>query len=127
MNPINILIVDDSITTRMVIKKYLRLREIDCNVTEAIDGKDALDKILNWDQIDFILTDYNMPRMNGLEFIKKIKTIHGTENIPIVMITTESSKQTMDEVFAAGANDYVVKPFTPEDLHNVIAKHFEIA
>jgi len=105
-----ILVVDDSSTMRRIIKNTLQ-RIGYTDLVEAENGKDALEKL---DGIDIILTDWNMPEMDGLEFVKKVRVDDKT--IPILMVTTNAAKDDIVDALKNGVNNYIVKPFTPETL-----------
>jgi len=111
-----ILIVDDSMVMRRIIKNTLiRLGIQEKEILEAEDGIEAYEKyIQNKDNIDTILTDWNMPNMNGLELVNKIRK--DNKNVKIVMITTEGGKKEVITALKAGVNNYIVKPFTPQVL-----------
>jgi two-component system chemotaxis response regulator CheY len=112
----NILIVDDSLPMRAVIKKTIKLSGFDVGqVHEAPDGVEAL-KILKSEWMDLVLSDYNMPNMNGLELIREMQKDDVLKEIPVVMITTEGSEQRVEEFMTKGAKDYIKKPFTPEEI-----------
>ncbi|MFC2140268.1 response regulator [Candidatus Auribacterota bacterium] len=111
-----ILVVDDSSTMRRIIVNTLGQIGLS-DVVEAKDGKDALGKIAG---VDIILTDWNMPEMDGLTFVKAVRTKDKTT--PIVMITTEAAKEDIIEAIKNGVNDYVVKPFTPDIIKEKINK-----
>lgn len=104
-----VLVVDDSAVMRKIVIKAL-IEGGHTDVVEAGDGKDALSKI---DDVDFILTDWNMPVMDGLTFVKEVRK---TKSIPIVMVTTEGGQKEVLEALKYGVNDYIVKPFTPKVL-----------
>ena len=113
-----ILVVDDSLPMRSVIKKTIMASGF--NVGELLDassGKEAL-TILKDEWFDLVLTDYNMPDMNGLELIAEMKKDDLLKDIPVVVITTEGSKQRMDEFIEKGAQGYIKKPFPPEEIRN---------
>jgi len=110
-----VLIVDDSKTMRSIVKNCLGGIGY-TDVEEACDGQDALEKIGTC-KPGLILLDWNMPNMNGLEFLKAYRAKGGKS--PVVMVTTESEKARVIDAIRAGANDFVVKPFTPD----VLAKH----
>ena len=113
-----ILVVDDSLPMRSVIKKTIMASGF--NVGELLDassGKEAL-TILKDEWFDLVLTDYNMPDMNGLELIAEMKKDDLLKDIPVVVITTEGSKQRMDEFIEKGAEGYIKKPFPPEEIRN---------
>ncbi len=105
-----ILVVDDSSTVRKLIINILK--SADYETVEAVDGVDALEKLAQED-IDLIIADLNMPRMNGLELIRTIRKDPVYSDIPIVMLTTEGSEEDKKRGFEAGANVYLVKPAPP--------------
>lgn len=112
----NILIVDDSFPMRAVIKKVIKASGFDVGeFYEAENGKNALN-VLNDEWVDLIISDYNMPVMNGLEMLELIKKNDMFSSIPVVMVTTEGSQQRIEEFFKKGAADYIKKPFTPEQI-----------
>ncbi len=112
----NILIVDDSLPMRGVIKKIVKTSGFNVGqYFEAANGKEAL-KILNEEWLDLVLTDYNMPGMNGLELLEEMQKEEMLGSIPVVMITTEGSKERVDEFMEKGATGYIKKPFTPEQI-----------
>ncbi|MEE2961434.1 MAG: response regulator [Myxococcota bacterium] len=114
------LIVDDSKAIRKILNKTLGA--IDIEVEEAIDGKDALDKLkVSHEHLDLVLVDWNMPEMNGLDFIKNVRGQEGFGNIPIMMVTTESEMEHMRLAMEAGANEYLMKPFTKEMIEEKLA------
>ena len=112
-----ILVVDDSETVRQVLQMSLANAGFD--VVEAEDGVDALSK-LSGTQIDMLITDLNMPNMDGLELIKKVRGEGAHRFTPIVMLTTESSEEKKLAGREAGASGWIVKPFKPEQLLKVI-------
>lgn len=117
---INVLIVDDSKIIRGVIIKTLNLSGIEIgNIFEANNGKEALEVLKNnW--VDLILTDINMPEMNGVEFIEKINEDEILRTIPIAIISTEGSQTRVEELKSKGVKAYLRKPFTPEALKGMI-------
>ncbi len=118
MPSMKILIVDDSITIRRIITNALKTIGFPETI-EAVDGKDALDK-LSGGNVDFIITDWNMPQMNGLDFIKEVRANPIYSSMPILMITTHGSEQDVIEALKAKVNSYIVKPFTPQELKEKI-------
>ena len=115
----NILIVDDSATMRKIIMRGLRQAGIDnAEFKEAGDGVEGM-KALESCTFDLILSDVNMPNMNGLDFVKAATAKLGTPP-PIVMITTEGSEEVVKEALSRGAKGYLKKPFTPEKIQEVI-------
>ncbi|OVE72643.1 hypothetical protein BVX93_02115 [bacterium B13(2017)] len=111
-----ILVVDDSFTMRRIIKKHLYKIGFK-DIIEASDGEDALNKFSG---VDLVLTDWNMPNINGISFVKKIRSNSDYNNIKIIMVTTESSKAEVAEAIKYGVNNYVIKPFTHEILKEKI-------
>jgi len=106
--------VDDSLTMRRIIKNTLNKVGFK-NILEAADGVEALDIIAN-NKVDLIITDWNMPEMDGLEFIRTLKASNEFKYIPILMVTTEAAKEDILEALRHGVNNYIVKPFTPDTL-----------
>ena len=112
----NILIVDDSFPMRAVIKKIIKASGFNIGeFFEAGNGEEAL-QVMNRQWIDLVLTDYNMPDMNGLELLKEMKNSDTLADIPVVMVTTEGGDQRVESFFSQGAVAYVKKPFTPEQI-----------
>ncbi len=112
----NILIVDDSGPMRGVIKKVIRSSGFNVgNFFEAANGTEALD-VINEEWLDIVLTDYNMPGMNGLELLEAMKKNELFSSIPVVMVTTEGSDERVEEFIQKGAMEYVKKPFTPQEI-----------
>jgi len=114
-----IMTVDDSTSVRQMV--CFTLQEEGYTLIEACDGKDALSKI-NSAPLDLIITDLNMPNMNGIELIKQIRTDSTKKFIPIILLTTESQNEKKMEGKAAGATGWIVKPFKPEQLLAVVKK-----
>ena len=112
-----ILVVDDSETVRQVLQ--LTLSKAGFDVVEAEDGVDAFEKLSN-QPVDMIVTDLNMPNMDGLELIKKVREENEYRFTPIVMLTTESSEEKKKAGREAGASGWIVKPFKPEQLLKVV-------
>lgn len=107
-----VLIVDDSSTMRKIISAALNDKG-DFTLETAVDGADAESKVLSF-QPDLILLDWNMPNVSGIDFLKKYRASGATT--PVIMVTTEAEKPRVIEAIKAGANNYCIKPFTPEDL-----------
>lgn len=114
-----ILIVDDSASMRQLVA--FALKDAGYDVVSAVHGKDAMDK-LNGTKIDMAITDLNMPEMDGIEFIKQFRGSSEYRFTPIVMLTTESQESKKQEGKQAGASGWIVKPFTPEQLIDVVKK-----
>ena len=118
-----ILIVDDFSTMRRIIKNLLR--ELGFNNTmEADDGSTALPMLKNGD-FDFLVTDWNMPIMQGIELLKAIRAEERLKTLPVLMVTAEAKREQIMEAAQAGVNGYIVKPFTAETLREKIEKIFE--
>lgn len=118
-----ILVVDDFSTMRRIVKNLLRQLGYE-NIVEAEDGEQAFYKLKNGG-FGFVVTDSNMPNMDGLELIKKIRGDLEIKDTPILMVVAEAEKQKVIEAIHAGVNNYVVKPFTGEILKEKIDKVFE--
>lgn len=115
----SILIVDDSMPMRTVLKRSLAAAGYGSSrIIEASNGKEAL-SVLETEWVDLILTDYNMPEMNGLIFLKKVKTQALFKDIPVVVISTEGHASKIKEFMDTGAAGYITKPFTPEHLRDL--------
>ncbi len=114
-----ILTVDDSASIRQMVS--FTLKEAGYEVSEAFDGVDAVNKSLN-NQFNLIITDLNMPNMDGITLIKKLRENPNYKFTPIIMLTTESQETKKQEGKAAGATGWIVKPFTPEQLVAVVKK-----
>lgn len=115
-----ILVIDDSPTMRRIISNTLDRIGFK-NSIEAANGKEALQQLEN-NEVDFIITDWNMPVMNGLEFVTEIRSDGDYSELPILMITTRGMKDDVLQAVHAGVNNYIVKPFTPETLEAKIEK-----
>jgi two-component system chemotaxis response regulator CheY len=110
-----VLLVDDSSTMRRIQINQLTALGI-TDIVEAENGQDGLDKLGANMPIDFVLLDWNMPVKNGLEFLTDARANAAFANVKIIMCTSESEKSRVLEALKAGANNYMVKPFTPEAL-----------
>lgn len=115
-----ILIVDDSISMRQLVN--FTLTSSGYNVVQAVNGKDAVAQLDNGAKIDMVITDLNMPEMDGIEFIKRVRRHSLYKFIPVVMLTTESKDSRKQDGRQAGASGWIVKPFTPEQLIDVVKK-----
>ncbi len=118
MNPY-FLVVDDSVTMRRIVTNSLKTLGFN-NYIEAQDGKDALEKLRDNSEINFVITDWNMPVLSGLELTKAIRGNPNTEHIPILMVTTRGVKEDIIQALHARVSNYVVKPFTPQILKEKI-------
>ena len=117
----SVLIVEDSATTRAMIRAVIEDMGEDFIALEASTGFEAL-KLLPQGSFDLIITDINMPDVNGLELIHFVKTNSNYQHIPMVIVTTERSSEDKDRGLSLGASAYITKPFTSEQLQEVIAK-----
>jgi two-component system chemotaxis response regulator CheY len=116
-----IMTVDDSSTLRQMVGFVLR--GAGHEVVEAVDGVDALAKLnANGHAIHLILTDINMPNMNGIELVRQIRAIPQYKFVPVVLLTTESHPEKKQEGKAAGATGWIVKPFDPDQLLALVKK-----
>ena len=113
------LVVDDSVTMRRIVLNSLKTIGHESFV-EASDGRDALAKLNADDSINFVITDWNMPEVSGLELVKAIRTNAKYGSIPILMVTTRGLKEDIIEALDAKVNNYIVKPFTPQILREKI-------
>ena len=118
-----ILIVDDFSTMRRIIKNLLRDLGFN-NTVEADDGNTAL-PILKAGGIDFLITDWNMPEMQGIDLLKAVRADSELATLPVLMVTAESKRQQIVEAAEAGVNGYIVKPFNAATLEEKIGKIFE--
>lgn len=116
-----VLIVEDSATTRALIRNVIEDIEGDLDTVEAASGFEAL-KLLPTEEFDLIITDINMPDINGLELIHFVKTNPRYSHIPLIIVTTEKSNEDKERGLALGANAYVTKPFRAEELQEAITR-----
>lgn len=108
------LVIDDSKAMRMVLRKIMG--EAGYEVSEAGDGSEALIRLKELDHVDLMLVDWNMPVMDGLEFVRTVREDSAYDEIPMMMVTTEDGMDKIVEALEAGANEYVMKPFTSESI-----------
>ena len=118
-----ILVVDDFSTMRRIVKNLLVELGFS-NISEADDGITAL-PILERGEIDFLVTDWNMPGMPGIDLLKAVRANENLAHLPVLMVTAEAKKEQIVEAAQAGVNGYVVKPFTANTLKEKIEKVFE--
>ena len=117
----SLLIVDDSATMRKIVMRTVRMSGLQFDRTdEAGNGVEALEK-LNANPVDVILCDVNMPEMNGTEMVKKVRENDAFKNVKIVMVSTESSDEFINELLSCGADAYITKPFTPDKFQEQLA------
>jgi two-component system chemotaxis response regulator CheY len=117
------LVVDDFSTMRRIVRNLLKELGFN-NVEEAEDGVDALNK-LRGSAFDFVVSDWNMPNMDGLELLKTIRADAALSKLPVLMVTAEAKKENIVAAAQAGASGYVVKPFTAATLEEKLGKIFE--
>ena len=113
------LVVDDSKAMRMILARSLR--ELGFEVAEAADGRQALETLQNAGAKDLVLIDWNMPEMNGFELVQAVRADARFAETRLVMVTTESELDHVDKALAAGANEYVMKPFTKDIIRDKLA------
>ncbi len=117
-----ILVVDDFSTMRRIVKNLLRELGF-TNTAEADDGSTALPMLKNGNY-DFVVTDWNMPNMEGIELLRNIRADPSLAKLPVLMVTAEAKREQIIEAAEAGVNGYIVKPFTAETLREKIDKIF---
>lgn len=119
-----VMVVDDSSVMRQIIKNNLRQLGFELsNLLDAEDGEDALQKI-NQDKIDLVISDWNMPKMTGIDFLKAIRADGDLKELPFLMVTSEADKEKIMEAVQAGVNQYIVKPFNANQLEEKIKEIF---
>lgn len=120
--PKSILVVDDSATMRKIILRTIRKAGLSVanEIIEAEDGDEALEK-LQESPVDIVLCDINMPGMDGLDFVKKVREDESKADMKIIMISTESADELIENVKKDGADGYVTKPFTPETIQKELS------
>ncbi|MEI7843820.1 MAG: chemotaxis response regulator CheY [Gallionellaceae bacterium] len=118
-----ILVVDDFSTMRRIVRNLLKELGFS-NVTEAEDGVDALNKLRSEGNFEFVVSDWNMPNMTGIELLKTIRGDAALKHLPVLMVTAEAKRENIIEAAQAGASGYVVKPFTAATLDEKLKKVF---
>src|SRR3954452_12724040 len=108
------LVIDDSRTVRAIIRQTLG--EVGLDVVEAGNGREGLDRLREAGDVGVVLVDWNMPEMNGLEFIRAVRAERAYDLVRIMMVTTETEQEQVIRALEAGANEYVMKPFTKDIL-----------
>lgn len=122
----SILLVDDSSSIRAIIKKIIKMSGFDVGgFLDASDGQEAM-ALLKENPVDVVLTDINMPNMNGLDLIARMKENPDLAGIPVVVVSTEGSEKMMAEAMALGAVGYVKKPFVPEEIKHTLNRILEV-
>jgi two-component system chemotaxis response regulator CheY len=122
-NTMNILVVDDFATMRRIVRNILKQLGYE-NIHEAEDGANALE-VLKKEKIQFIISDWNMPQMSGIELLKTVRATEEWKDLPFLMVTAEGQKENIIEAVKHRVNNYIIKPFTPETLMEKINKIFE--
>ncbi|MBE0461887.1 MAG: chemotaxis response regulator CheY [Halomonas sp.] len=117
------LVIDDFPTMRRIVRSLLKELGF-TNVDEAEDGQDALNK-LRAGNFEFVVSDWNMPNLDGLEMLKEIRQDEALKHLPVLMVTAEAKKENIIAAAQAGANGYVVKPFTAATLEEKLNKIFD--
>lgn len=106
----NALVIDDSSTMRLILTRFLA--KMGFQVVEAANGREALKRLREMGRPDLVLVDWNMPEMNGVDFVRSVRADHSFDDLPLVMVTTNTELEHVAEALEAGANEYVMKPFT---------------
>ena len=114
-----IMIADDSAVMRQMLGLFLK--EAGYTVVEAVDGRDAFER-LQAEQVDMLITDVNMPNMDGISLVREVRTQSSLRFIPIIVLTTEYTESKREEGRRAGATGWIVKPFKEDQLHAVVRK-----
>ncbi len=119
-----VLVVDDFATMRRIVKNILRQIGF-TNIVEADDGTTAWELLNKDDSIQFIVSDWNMPQMTGIELLRKVRASEEFADLPFLMVTAEAQQENIIEAVQAKVSNYIVKPFTPDTLGQKINKIFE--
>jgi len=121
----DLLIVDDSVAIRKILQRALRQAQLPIGkVFEAGDGQEAMDVLRNH-AVRLVMTDINMPNMNGLQLLSEIRANQDWRDMPVILITTESGTGTVEEAVQMGASAYIRKPFTPDQIQAKLQRYFE--
>ena len=104
------LVIEDSGTIRLILTAYLK--KLGFDVTVAVNGRDGLDQLRGMEKADVVLVDWNMPEMDGISFVRAVRAEGGYAELPLMMVTTNSELANVCEALEAGANEYLMKPFT---------------
>jgi two-component system, chemotaxis family, chemotaxis protein CheY len=118
-----ILIVDDMVTMRRIVKNVLKQLGFS-NIDEAENGQDGLQKLKS-SKYDFVVSDWNMPVMTGIDMLRAIRSDEQLKAIPVLMVTAEAQQKNLVEAVQAGVSNYIVKPFTAETMQEKLAKIFK--
>ena len=117
----NVLVVDDSRIMRNIVKNTFSSMNIPCQFAEACNGKQAL-ALLEEQQIDLVLLDWNMPELSGLDFLKTVRANDRHKNLPIIMVTSEAARYNVIEALKNGATDYIIKPVNEKSFREKLSK-----
>lgn len=121
-----VLIVDDSAAMRSFIRRVMEISGFECDVClEAANGKEALE-VLRREWVDLVLTDINMPTMNGEEFVRQLEQDEALRSIPVLVVSTDGTSQRIQQMMTLGARGYLAKPFTPEGLREELERLLEV-
>ena len=121
--PYKVLVVDDSKAMRLLVLRSLRTAGLDIEAAlEASNGTEGC-TVLGAEKVDLVFSDWNMPSMNGLEFLKWVRNESGVKQLPFYLITTETGQAQVTEALSAGDTGYLCKPFAPEDLAHSLAAY----
>ncbi|MDH5668225.1 MAG: chemotaxis response regulator CheY [Nitrospira sp.] len=118
-----ILVVDDMATMRRIVKTLLKQLGF-TNISEAENGEEGLQKLRS-EKFDFVVSDWNMPIMTGIDMLRAIRADEALKAIPVLMVTAEAQQQNLVEAVQAGVSNYIVKPFTAETMQEKLAKIFK--
>jgi two-component system chemotaxis response regulator CheY len=113
------LVVDDSRAMRMIIRGILK--ELDFAILEAGNGREALEKLAAAEAVNLVLVDWNMPEMNGLDFVKAFRSDGAQADVKVIMVTTETEMPRVAAALEAGADEYLMKPFTKDALREKLS------
>ena len=123
-----VLLVDDSAVMRKIIQRNIKETGLIVDeFVEAGDGNQALDKVNDNGDLDLILLDWNMPNMSGIEFVKTLRSLNLAKRIPVVMVTTEGSDAKVSEAKESGADGYLTKPFTADQLRDTLGSYLMVS
>jgi len=118
-----VLVVDDSRIMRNIVKNYFSDLDMPCRYIEAIDGSEALNQLYKF-TVDLVLLDWNMPKLSGIDFLKRVRAMDKYRKLPIIMVTSEAAKYNVIEALKTGATDYIIKPINGKLFQEKLAKIF---
>ncbi len=121
-----VLVVDDSAIMRRILTNILEEKDVKKDdIIDAADGKEALEILNKESEIGLVLLDWNMPRLNGLDFVKLVRKIDAFKSLPIIMVTSEAAKYNVMEAIKAGVTDYLMKPISGAKLLPKLTEHLK--